>query len=47
MESDTMLDEATKAAMKKAKKAGVNGPFKPLVLKDLTEAPEVCARATL
>lgn len=38
MESDNMLDDATKAAQKKAKKAGISGPFKPLVLKDLTEA---------
>lgn len=41
MESDNMLEEATKAAMKKAKKAGApEGPYKPLVLKDLTEATE-------
>ena len=39
MESDTMLEDATKAAMKKAKKAGIPGPYKPLVLADLTEAP--------
>ena len=39
LESDTMLEDATKAAMKKAKKAGVNGPYKPLTLCDLTEAP--------
>ena len=39
MESDTMLIDATKAAQKKAKKAGINGPFKPMVLRDLTEAP--------
>ena len=38
MESDTMEKDATSAAMKKAKKAGINGPFKPLILKDLTEA---------
>ena len=38
IESDTMQEEATKAAQKKAKKLGVAGPFKPLVLKDLTEA---------
>ncbi len=40
MESDTMQEEATKNAIKKAKKNGVNGPFKPLVLRDLTEADE-------
>jgi hypothetical protein len=28
-----------KVAAKKAKKAGVPGPYKPLVLVDLTEAP--------
>ena len=39
MESDTMTEDATKAAIKKAKKAGVSGPFQPLVLRDLTEAP--------
>lgn len=39
MESDTMLEDAFKAAQKKAKKLGINGPFKQLVLKDLTEAP--------
>lgn len=38
MESDTMEKDATAAAVKKAKKAGINGPFKPLVLRDLTEA---------
>jgi hypothetical protein len=38
MESDTMVEDATKAAMKKAKKAGVPGPYKPLILADLTEA---------
>ena len=38
LESEVMLDEATKAAHKKAKKAGIVGPYKPLVLKDLTEA---------
>jgi len=38
MESDTMQDDATKAAMKIAKKANINGPFKPLILRDLTEA---------
>lgn len=40
MEADDMVDQATKAAVKKAKKAGISGPFKPLILKDLTEAPE-------
>jgi len=40
IESDTMTEDATKAAVKKAKKEGVAGPFKPLVLRDLTEAPE-------
>lgn len=40
MESDTMVADATAAAIKKAKKAGITGPFRtPLVLKDLTEAP--------
>lgn len=39
MESDTMQEDAYKAAQKKAKKAGIAGPFKPLMpLKDLTEA---------
>jgi len=38
MESDNMLDVATTAAIKKAKKAGVAGPFKTLKLSDLTEA---------
>ena len=40
MESDTMLEEATKAAKKIAKKAGNTGPFKELILRDLTEATE-------
>ena len=40
MESDTMTEDATKAAVKKAKKEGITGPFKPLVLRDLTEATE-------
>ena len=41
MESDNMQDEASKAAMKKAKKINAPaGPYKPLVLKDLTEATE-------
>lgn len=38
LESDTMLEEATKAALKIAKKAKVAGPFKELRLRDLTEA---------
>eukprot|EP01036_Dinobryon_divergens_P048831 gene48831-65478_t len=38
MESDTMLEEATKAAEKKAKKLGIKGPYKVLELRDLTEA---------
>eukprot|EP01038_Epipyxis_sp_PR26KG_P006046 gene6046-8323_t len=38
IESDTMLADSTKAASKKAKALGVVGPFKPLVLRDLTEA---------
>lgn len=39
VESDNMLAEATKLAAKKAKAMGHKGPFKPLELKDLTEAP--------
>lgn len=39
IESDTMLEDATKNAIVKAKKLGVKGPFKQLDLKDLTEAP--------
>ena len=39
MEGDDMLAEATKAALKKAKSLGKIGPFKPLQLRDLTEAP--------
>jgi len=39
LESDTMLADATKTALKKAKVAGHKGPFKPLELRDLTEAP--------
>ena len=39
IESDTMVDDATKSAEKIAKKAGIKGPFKPLILTDLTEAP--------
>lgn len=39
VESGTMFEDATKAALKKAKALGKTGPFKPLVLKDLTEAP--------
>lgn len=38
MESDTMVADATKAAIKIAKKAGKTGPFKALMLRDLTEA---------
>lgn len=38
MESENMVEEATKAAMKIAKKAGMTGPFLPIELKDLTEA---------
>ena len=38
MESDNMLKEATKKATRAAKKAGIEGPFKELILKDLTEA---------
>jgi len=41
MESDTMQVDAETAALKKAKKTLVNGPFKPFqLLKDLTEASE-------
>lgn len=39
IECDTMVEDATKAAIKKAKKAGITGPFKELILRDLTEAP--------
>lgn len=39
VESDEMFAEATKAALKKAKTLGHKGPFHPLELKDLTEAP--------
>jgi glycyl-tRNA synthetase len=38
IESDSMQEEANKAAVQKAKKLGISGPFKPLELKDLTEA---------
>jgi glycyl-tRNA synthetase len=38
MESEVMNEQALKAAEKKAKAAGIAGPFKPLVLRDLTEA---------
>jgi glycyl-tRNA synthetase len=38
VECDEMLTEATKLAVKKAKTLGHRGPFKPLVLRDLTEA---------
>eukprot|EP00607_Mallomonas_marina_P007603 CAMPEP_0182419458 /NCGR_PEP_ID=MMETSP1167-20130531/3919_1 /TAXON_ID=2988 /ORGANISM="Mallomonas Sp, Strain CCMP3275" /LENGTH=473 /DNA_ID=CAMNT_0024594403 /DNA_START=326 /DNA_END=1744 /DNA_ORIENTATION=+ len=40
LESDTMLEDAMKAAKKKAKKLGVKGPYKPLELCDLTQAAE-------
>jgi glycyl-tRNA synthetase len=40
LEADNMLELATKAATKKAKSLGINGPFKPLKLRDLTEAPK-------
>jgi hypothetical protein len=33
-----MQQDATNAAIKKAKKLGITGPFKPLQLYDLTEA---------
>lgn len=39
IECDNMVEEATKIALKKAKKIGVKGPFKVLVLQDLTEVP--------
>lgn len=39
LESDDMLEIATKAAEKKAKKLEIKGPFKPLVLQDLTGVP--------
>lgn len=39
VENENMMAEATKAALKKAKALGKTGPFKPLDLKDLTEAP--------
>ncbi len=39
VESDTMLSDATALALKKAKTLGIKGPFKPLELRDLTEAP--------
>ena len=38
MESDTMLEEATKSAVKKAKSLDKKGPFRVIQLKDLTEA---------
>lgn len=38
LESDNMNDEATKAALKIAKKLGIAGPFQPLSLQDLTQA---------
>ena len=40
LESANMLAEATAIAQKKAQKLGISGPFKPLELRDLTEAPE-------
>merc|ERR1711871_1221076 len=40
VESDNMVDEATKKAVRTAKKAGIEGPFKELILKDLTEASD-------
>ncbi len=45
VESENMLTEATTAAAKKAKTLNVKGPFKPLVLRDLTEAsPDIFHR---
>lgn len=38
VECENMAEEATKAAMKKAKSLGKAGPFQPLQLRDLTEA---------
>ncbi|KAJ1411986.1 hypothetical protein B484DRAFT_179530 [Ochromonadaceae sp. CCMP2298] len=38
MESDNMDEEASKQAKKRAKALGKVGPFKPIVLRDLTEA---------
>lgn len=38
LESDTMQEDATKAAHKQAKALGKSGPFRPLELRDLTEA---------
>ncbi len=40
LESDTMLADATALAVKKAKSINNRGPFKPLVLADLTQAPK-------
>jgi len=40
MEGDNMQEEATKRAEAVAKKLGIKGPFKPIELKDLTEAPK-------
>ena len=40
MEADDMLAVATKKATRAAKKAGIEGPFAPLELHDLTEASE-------
>jgi glycyl-tRNA synthetase len=38
MESESMATEAMTNAVKIAKKAGINGPYLPIELKDLTEA---------
>ena len=38
-EADNMIEHATNAAKKKAKTLGHKGPFKPMELRDLTEAP--------
>ncbi len=40
LESNSMLQEAIKEGEKIAKKNGIKGPFKPLILNDLTQAPE-------
>lgn len=39
LEADNMQQVATTQAMKKAKALGHKGPFQPMELKDLTEAP--------
>jgi glycyl-tRNA synthetase len=39
LESETMMEEATKMALKTAKSLGKAGPFLPLQLQDLTTAP--------